>query len=491
MRIRTRSVFCRKFLLLVLAGLMGCLPSQAVLTVIPPSESPMALTPLPEVDPLLLAFPGAEGFGAGTAGGRGGQVIEVTNLRDSGPGSFRTAVEGKGPRIVVFRVAGTIELKTSLVVTNPYMTIAGQTAPGNGITLRSGRAEVEALVQIKTHDIIIRFLNLRAGPPSAGDAIEISSSDLHETYNIVIDHNSVSWAVNRNLATWYDVHDISIQWNIFSEGLNCSIHPKGCHSKGVLIGGYASDENKDKPGAYNISLHHNLMAHNGERNPYIEAAGVIEVVNNVAYNPFGTFSHIDMTNQLAPDRVNYVGNYYKPGPNTEVKYGVKAINAGTFGAGIFVQGNIGPGRESNDFPEANFVDPDTRQFVVSRHFPAETIITTTAFQAYDQVLEGAGANQGIKCNGTFFWRQDIIDRRIVDEVMNGTGKIIDDPSQVGGWLTIPSATPCADSDHDGMPDIWEQMYSFNVHDDSDASKDANGDGYTNIEEFLNSTNPLP
>lgn len=152
--------------------------------------------------------------------------------------------------------------------------------------------------------------------------MEIFASDRHDTYNIVVDHNSLSWAVNRNLATWYDVHDLSIQWNIFSEGLKCSIHPKGCHSKGVLLGGYASDENKDKPSTYNISFHHNLMAHNGERNPYVEASGVVDVVNHGSIRlGFGTFSHIDMIYQLTPSLTNYIGNIYKPGPNTEVKYG--------------------------------------------------------------------------------------------------------------------------------------------------------------------------
>jgi hypothetical protein len=342
---------------------------------------------------------------------------------------------------------------------------------------------------IETHDVVIRFLNLRAGPPSAGDAMMIQASDAHDTSNVVIDHNSMSWAVGRNLATWYDVHDISIQWNIFSEGLNCSIHPKGCHSKGVLLGGYASDENKNKPGANNISFHHNLMAHNGERNPYISASGV-DVVNNVAYNPFGTFSHIDMIYQLVPDFVNYIGNYFKPGPNTEMKYSIRTLNPGTQGTRIFIQGNIGPQRENNNLPEINIMDPDSRQFIVSEPFPAERITTTTALQAYDQVLAGAGANMGLNCEGTYFSRRDAIDIRIVNDVRDNTGKIIDDPSEVGGWLTIPPATPCKDLDQDGMSDTWEQKYGFNPDDPSDGSKDADRDGYTNIEEFLNGTNPL-
>jgi pectate lyase len=438
----------------------------------------------------IPAFPGAEGFGATTVGGRNGKVIEVTNLHDSGPGSLRAAIETKGARIIVFRVAGTINLSSSLVISNPYVTIAGQTAPGHGITLRDNNSVVEALLKIETHDVIVRYLTFRAGPPSAGDGIEIFASNIHDTYNVVIDHNSVSWAVNRNLATWYDVHDISIQWNIFSEGLNCSIHPKGCHSKGVLLGSYSSDEQKDKPGTYNISLHHNLMAHNGERNPYIEASGVIDVVNNVAYNPFGTFSHIDMVYQLAPDFVNYIGNYYKPGPNTEVKYGIRALNAGSAGAGIFVNGNIGPHRMSENQPEINIVDTDSRKFVVSKPFPVEPITTTTALEAYDQVLAGSGANLGLNCDGTFFSRRDSNDQRIVADVLTGKGKIIDDPSQVGGWLTIPPASACTDSDHDGMPDNWEQKYSLNPANPLDGARDVDKDGYTNIEEFLNGTNPL-
>jgi pectate lyase len=476
----------------ILINLTGCLSvPKPVMTVIPTHASNTSVTETITSHPALIsAFPGAEGFGSTTIGGRGGKVIEVINLKDAGPGSLRAALEMNGRRIIVFRVAGTIELKSSLVIASPFITIAGQTAPGDGITIRDASAAVEDLIQVKTHDVIVRFLTLRAGPPSVGDAMAISASDSHDTYNIMIDHNSLSWAVSRNLSTWYDVHDTSIQWNIFSEGLNCSIHPKGCHSKGVLIGGYASDEEKNKPGAYNISFHHNLMAHNGERNPYIEAAGVIDIVNNIAYNPFGTFSHIDMVYQLSPDLVNYIGNYYKPGPNTEVKYGIRAMNPGTPGTEIFVLGNIGPQRESDSLPEINIIDPDSRQYVVSKPFPSQPITTTTAIQAYDQVLGSAGATKGLNCDGTFFSRRDAIDRRIINDVKNGTGKIIDDPAEVGGWLTIAPASPCADSDHDGMPDNWEKKYGFDPNDPSNSTRDTNGNGYTNIEEFLNGTNPL-
>jgi pectate lyase len=458
----------------------------------PPAISPVSTTEIiTALSSALPAFPEAEGFGAMTAGGRGGQVIEVTNLQDSGPGSLRAAISAEGARIVIFRVAGTIELESSLVIKNPYITIAGQTAPGAGITLRGISSQAEALIAIEAHDVVIRFLTLRAGPPSAGDALEIFAADTHDTYNLVIDHNSLSWAVNRNLATWYDVHDISIQWNIFSEALNCSIHPKGCHSKGVLLGGYASDENKDQPGADNISLHHNLMAHNGERNPLVSTSGVTDVVNNVVYNPFGSFSHVDFQHQLTVIPVNYVGNYFKAGVNTSAeKFGVNIASPKILGAQIYVLGNIDPHRLSDDQPEIDMVDPDARPYVVSVRNPAESITTTSALDAYDQVLAGAGAVMGLGCDGIFFTRRDAIDTRIVNDVQTGSGKIIDDPSEVGGWLTIPPSAPCADSDQDGMPDEWEQKFGFDPADPLDGPKDANEDGYTNIEEFLNGRNPL-
>jgi hypothetical protein len=258
-----------------------------------------------------------------------------------------------------------------------------------------------------------------------------------------------------------------------------------------MLGSYASDENKDEPGAYNISFHHNLMAHNGERNPLVKTSGVCDVVNNVVYNPFGTFIHVDMEHQLTTLPANLVGNYLKLGPDTEVgKYGIRAIYAGPFGAEIYVQGNLGPHRETDDLPEIDIVNPDSRQYVVADRHPAASITTTTASEAYEEVLAEAGANTGLSCDGTFFLRRDAIDTRIVDDVQNGTGSVIDDPSEVGGWLILDPAVPCADSDHDGMPDTWEQEYEFDPNNPADASEDGDADGYTNLEEFLNGTDPV-
>lgn len=448
----------------------------------------LAMTFPAQAQSSVLAFPGAEGFGANTLGGRGGAIIEVTNLNDSGTGSLRACIIATGARTCVFKVGGLISLSSSLIIKNPYITIAGQTAPGGGITLKDISAATDPLLDIYTHDVIVRYLTFRAGPPAAGDAMNVTGMN-HETYNIVIDHNSMSWGVDQVFATWYDVRDISIQWNIFSEALDCSIHEKGCHSKGPMLGSYASDESKDKPGAGNISFHHNLSAHNGERNPLVKTSGITDVVNNVSYNMFGNSSHVDMEHQLTEIPVNYVGNYFKPGLDTTPgKYGIDVSNVGSLGAEIYIKGNIGYRRPNDTLPEINIVDPAARPYIVSARHPAPLITTTSAEVAYSEVLAKAGANIGVSCDGTLFPRRDSIDTRIVNDVRNGTGRIIDSPSEVGGWIAPAAGVACVDTDKDGMPDTWESTYGFNSS-VKDNNSDKDGDGYTNVEEFFNGTNP--
>jgi pectate lyase len=233
------------------------------------------------------------------------------------------------------------------------------------------------------------------------------------------------------------------------------------------------------------------MAHNGERNPLVKTAGLADIVNNVVYNPFGTFSHVDMENQLVDVLVNYVGNYFKPGPNTTPhKYGIRASYPGPFGAGIYVQDNIGPGRLNDDLPQIYIVNPDTREYVVMERYPSPLITTTSAAEAYLLVLNSVGNSAGLTCDGVFIPRRDRIDERIINDVRLGTGRIIDDPSEVGGYVIPETGLACKDSDHDGMPDEWEKNYGFNPNDMSDNSADADRDGYTNIDEFLNGTNPV-
>jgi pectate lyase len=439
-----------------------------------------------------LAFPGAEGFGANSLGGRGGKIIEVVNLNDSGPGSLRACVEANGPRICIFRTGGLIQLNSTLKIVNAYITIAGQTAPGGGITLKTTGSGADTL-DIATHDVVVRYLTFRPGPGGENHGAQIASNG-KALYNIMIDHCTFSWGVDSNIETWYRVYDTSIQWSIVSEALDCSTHSKGCHSKGIMIGGYAGSESKDTKGSEDISVHHNLIAHVGERAPLLQICGVAQIVNNVTYNTYWTFSHQQDNCPGFASYVNWIGNYHKKGPDSTSNSDLKVIPADSGklaggGAKVYVRGNIGPSRTDNSQPESNWVDPGSRSYIVTNPAPAPTITTTSALKAYKQVLASAGNSAGVACDGTWFKRRDSIDSRVVKSVVNKTGHIIDDPSQVGGWITPASGTPCTDSDHDGMPDIWEVKYALNPNDYSDAVADADGDGYTNIEEYINATSP--
>lgn len=428
------------------------------------------------------AFPGAEGFGANSVGGRGGRVIEVTNLADSGMGSLRAAIEAEGPRIVVFRVGGTIELQSGLVITNPFITIAGQTAPGGGITLRNDPSNSKTPLKIKTHDVVIRYIRSRPGSSTeitdTLDAISIGNRK-GGVYNIIIDHSSFSWATDEVVNSWFDAHDITIQWSIVSEGLNCSTHEEGCHSKGMLLG---SD------GSRNISIHHNLFAHNAERNPLIKTSGLVDVTNNVMYNP--KWSASVSTDDYNEALINFVGNYFKLGNDSNSgSYLLSTSDKGGDGFQIFVQGNIGPNRPSTDMDETLVAKPRARQWIVPTQHDAPLVTTTSAFEAYDQVLANAGATIGVDSQGNSYLRRDTVDERIVDDVRNGTGGIINDPSEVGGWPELAAGTAPDDTDHDGMADEWEVLYCFYPNDPSDGLGDADGDGYTNVEEYLNGTKP--
>ena len=242
----------------------------------------------PDATAAVPAFPGAEGFGTATPGGRGGRVCTVTNLNNAGPGSLRSCVDMAGPRYVVFRTGGTIVLETRLNVTNPFITIAGQTAPGGGITLRMDPVSPTDLgtMDVLTHDVVIRYLRFRPGNGTTGkdsdDALAIVNPGVS---NVVVDHCSFSWAVDENVNTYDGTTDITISNSIIAEGLNNSGHPRGAHSKGLLAGGV---------GAHNVSIHHNLFVSNVDRNPQVSGVSVADVRNNVVYN-YGTGSGVSST----------------------------------------------------------------------------------------------------------------------------------------------------------------------------------------------------
>jgi pectate lyase len=365
---------------------------------------------------------------------------------------------------VVFRTGGTIKLLSQIEISNPYITVAGQTAPGGGITVRNDPSNLRTPIRILTHDVIIRYIRSRPGPST-----ELSGSldafDIDSGYNIIIDHSSFSWATDEVLSLGTSgslprARDVTIQWSIIAEGLSYSTHEKGGeHSKGSLI----------SAGTNNISLHHNLYAQNVERNPRIQTNGLVDIVNNVIYNPgfsggWGP-SHSDVSKTTGESKINYVGNYYKPGVNS----GAASYYVSTGGpANIFLQDNLVP---------HDVIRPSDTGWVVGTRHLAATLATTSPQDAYQQVLDKVGAIYPVR---------DAVDQRIND-VKNGTGKIIDDPSQVGGWPNIAAGTPPLDSDYDGMPDDWERLHGLNPMNSADGSQDANADGYTNVEEYLNTT----
>jgi len=420
-------------------------------------------------DRKIPAFPGAEGFGADTPGGRGGRVIEVTNLNSHGPGSLREACAAKGPRIVVFRVGGTI--RGSLSIREPFITIAGQTAPGDGICLRDGTLGVH------THDVVIRYLRVRVGDgpegpdPENRDCIDISG-EADKVYNVVIDHCSFSWSTDENVATWYGPRDVTIQWCITSESLNDSLHPKGPHGMGMILG---SRDNT-------ITIHHNLFAHNNGRNPLIGDTGgnkgpsIFDFRNNVIYN-HGPWV---CTNVRGTSHVNYIGNYIKMGTNglKDRPRGVRSdANAEQL---FFVKDNIWPGQAEAEADDWKIPDGIPVNLRSSKPIPAALVTTESADDAYESVLRFAGAILPMR---------DVVDARLVQEVRTGTGLVINTPAEVSGWPDYQSATPPEDSDHDGMPDEWERQYNLAPQNANDGSKDLDGDGYTNVEEYLNGTDP--
>lgn len=425
----------------------------------------------------LPAFPGAEGFGSQTPGGRGGKVIAVTNLNDGGAGSLREAIDAEGPRIIVFSTGGTIELKSPLQIMHPFVTIAGQTAPGGGIALKNGPTNIYAPLQVKTHDVVIRHIRSRPGPsgiPPAGhdgstvDALTIADPE-RDVYNVVVDHCSFSWSVDELVNSWYDARDVTVQWCIMSEALHEPKDRQSAGSKGPLFGGRGSDR---------ISAHHNLIAHNVGRNPMIKATGLVDLVNNLIFVPRTIAVVVD--GEVGPCHVNLVGNYVIAPNGDGLVYGVRVL--GQHPATIFVKRNRGPYRTDDSQPESRFVAPQNggHTRMTERRQPAAPVATTIAAVAYDQVLASAGAILPVR---------DAVDARIITDVRDRRTRVIADPVDVGGWPELAAGVPIADSDHDGMPDAWERSHGLDPDATNDGAADADGDGYTNVEEFLNASDP--
>ena len=409
----------------------------------------------------LPAFPGAEGFGSETPGGRGGRVIEVTNLNDAGPGSLRQAIAVEtGPRIVVFRVGGDILLQSPIILerANSFLTIAGQTAPGDGIALRHYGIQLRGGV----HDVVLRYLRIRPGtanPSGIGghtiDGLGMWGNEGSHVYNVIVDHVSLTWAVDENADCWEWVTGVTYQWCLFAEGSETG-HPNGPHSMGLLMGG------DDR---ITVSVHHSLFAHNNDRNPLF-GGKVADFRNNVIYN----WVTVGTATFRRKAQVNFINNHYLKGPTSPVSDLVVALKGEPR---LYLRGNWTPLCPSGCLDDAAIgiyrFSPRHRVFTP---FPAPFVSTHPTFRVQDVVLPRAGAT---------FPKRDAVDARIVNEVITRTGRV-----GIGsGYPELKSGSAPVDSDHDGMPDVWELQRGLNPHDGRDRNHDADGDGYTAVEEYLN------
>ncbi|MES2777398.1 MAG: T9SS type A sorting domain-containing protein [Bacteroidota bacterium] len=430
-----------------------------------------------------LAFPGAEGYGRFARGGRGGKVVEVTNLNDAGPGSLRHAITNDvGPRTIVFAVSGIIALNSRLVLSQPYVTIAGQTAPGKGIVIR------KAPLGITGNDCIVRNVRVRLGGGPTYDGMGLTGAN-----HSIIDHCSISWTIDEAFSSRGGKNS-TLQRTLISEALNAAGHanyPAGTeHGYAATIGGDTA------------SFHHNLLAHNYGRNWSLGGgldgngfyAGCLDITNNVVYN-WG-----NRTTDGGAREVNFVNNYYKPGAGSKNYIAFTMQHEGT-GKGMqraYFSGNVMPGYFNEANQSAGYLsknsngDTSSYQTFVNTPFFPSYVTTQTAYNAYKNVLSDVGCLQPV------FDDHDI---RITNETLNKTYAYVgsvtgkpgfpDNESDVGGYESYPFDQRAAnwDTDHDGMPDWWETLKGFDPNsgadDFSQGNADPDNDGISNLEDYLN------
>lgn len=435
-----------------------------------------------------IAFPGAEGFGQYVTGGRGGKVMVVTNLNDDGPGSFRQAAQAKEPRVVVFAVSGTIHLQSKLGIKD-NITIAGQTAPGDGICL------ADYSVGLAGNNIIVRYLRFRMGDKNQkGGMVDGNGGDdafggTHRR-NIIIDHCTMSWSTDEAFSV-YGGDSTTLQWNLIAEPLNYSYHfEKGDtayehHGYGAIWGGR------------HLSAHHNLFAHCNSRTPRFDGIRNIpeetaDMRNNVIYD-WG------INNIYAGEggHYNLVNNYFKYGPGTHKNVKYQIVNPWNKPPRIpfgkwFLDGNYMDGSAevtSNNWlgvrmgEDGKGNDPGAKAATAFSFVP---VTTQTAEDAYTLVLEKVGCSLPAR---------DSFDQRIVDEVKHRTGNMVDVQggyphgtayeATVNAWPVLKSLPAAADKDHDGMPDAWETTHKLNPNNAADAAAYTLDKHYTNIEVYIN------
>lgn len=399
-----------------------------------------------------LAFPGAAGYGAKSLGGRGGEIIEVTTLADGGAGSFRACVSTEGPRVCVFRVSGVIRFTAAPpVIKHPFLTIAGETAPGEGITLaHAGGPEGFTPLLIKnTHDVIVR--DIRSRPDRLGDVRGANDAiTIENSRNVILDHVSGSWALDENINGHRQNDLVTISWSVFAEGI-----PR--HDKCALLG-------SDPTGPQRFSFIGNLCAHHGDRNPDINFApgSCVEIYNNVFYDAGDQF--LEIWESYGGTTANVAGNVFRAGPSTSRSaIGIDRQEIGSTGAAsVWLSDNLFDGRFRQSAPSLPAIVSS------SPLCPPSTPIAR-AIDAYRLVLASAGALP-----------RDSFDVRIVKEVTTRTGAIVRQPSAMP---SLASGVAYPDRDHDGMSDGWEKAHGTDPA-TPDSWADRDGNGWTNLEDFL-------
>lgn len=423
------------------------------------------------VEAQQLAFPGAMGYGAYSQGGRGGQLFEVTNLNDSGPGSLREAVESEGPRTVVFNVSGTIALKSMLTISNPYLTIAGQTAPGDGICLKDFPLHI-----IGAHDVVLRFIRVRPGIASGMIGSEIDGIEIRDSKNVILDHCTISWTVDETLNSWHGTENITVQWCMVAEPLNKSVHEKGDHGFSASLGGQRA------------SYLFNLFASGVGRNPSI-GGNHLEHTHDVDFSNNVVFNYGYRTCDGKPQSINFIGNYYKTGPATSdvVKNRlVKIDNAQKYGfdGHWYISGNVIHGNEAvnrNNIENGVEYDEGTsaEKNLLKEPLPVVETKHVSAEKAYELVL----AHVGVTVPGRDSREQVIIGRLAGTLPFDGNG-IINMVEEAGSWPELKSMPAPKDSDGDGMPDTWEKKHGLEPQNPADG-KQVSKSGYSNLENYLN------
>ena len=435
---------------------------------------------------------GADGGGKNTTGGRGGVVVHVTTLEDTKDaatgqpevGTLRKALQMGGTRTVVFDVSGTINLKSQLEIVSGNVTVAGQTAPGDGICIAGYP------IVVRANNVILRFLRLRMGDQNKveGDALSVN-----DCQNVLIDHCSCSWSTDECVSC-YGNTDFTLQYCFITESLRESVHAKGAHGYGGIWGGK------------NASFHHNLLAHHQSRNPRfdhdyvnVQCVGPIDYVNNVVYNweSNSAYGGEGSTKGGGGRHINFVNNYYKPGPSTKSNVNTRLVDPWTScsncveGSKVLPKGGtvkppqiylVGNTMTSSADVTADNWKGSTKSKSVAgvdtRWTEGLTSLVNEqdAATAYETVLAKAGCS----------YRRDALDERIVNEVRNGGGKLVNTPSEAGGYPVIEEIHRPAnyDTDRDGMPDEWEDKYGLNKNSDADGKLYTLNKSYTNLEVYL-------